>query len=125
MKFGKEPHSQRCEGVRTPWGAADTETVFTPDIALYLTPSHGGIKVSDTLNGLVPQSMRRNDGWYEEDCNWAIVVVAFPRLFSLSRLKAAVKTMQFWHGDTYREWRATTRTKNQSRLFPEQAGNKS
>jgi len=36
------------------------------------TAGHGGIKLDAARNRKVPGPVRSRDGWYEEDCDWAI-----------------------------------------------------
>lgn len=67
----------------TPWGTSDAEYDYAPNklVVFYTTPSHGGFKVQSPLNEMIPANVRSNDGWYEEDCEWAIVAYTFPSLF--------------------------------------------
>ena len=85
--------------VKTPWGLADTVVtlgeVAEPDSLTYqvlsvATPSHGGIYVPRELLHHIPENRRayakrwsQSECWYEEDCAWAAVCLAFPQLFPL------------------------------------------
>lgn len=60
----------------SPWGRVQSETVYGPGIVSVSTASHGGVKLDRERNALVPVKHRAGDGWYEEDCDWAIAVVA-------------------------------------------------
>jgi hypothetical protein len=74
----------------TPWGKADHKKVYARGITFYSTPGHGGFKLSATLNAQVPQTLKDttwgglgHKGWYEEDCDWAIVALVFPQVFTI------------------------------------------
>jgi hypothetical protein len=60
-------------GMRTPWGKADSVEMVVPGVYVVSTPSHGGIKLDRFVNHLVPAGCRTKGGWYEEDCEVAIV----------------------------------------------------
>ncbi len=81
----------------TPWGAAQTTQHITRGIVSYSTASHGGYHVSKTLNQQIPDYFRDTEGWYEEDCDWAIVVLFFPAHFEPKHYVAAVQSLQQWH----------------------------
>jgi len=71
----------------TPWGYADYEEVIAPGITSYGTPSHGGIHLSLSRYRQLTPELRRfktfaGGRWYEEDCDWSIVVIGFPQFFS-------------------------------------------
>lgn len=84
-------------GTSTPWGTSDSSKRITPGITFYSTPSHGGFKVCPTLNAAMPDHLRRADGWYEEDCDWCLVVVAYPRHFPETERESADHTLKNWH----------------------------
>jgi len=65
------------EGMRTPWGKADSAEMLCYGIGTVGTPSHGGIKLDRKHNSLIPEYMRQDGGWYEEDCDWAIPFCVF------------------------------------------------
>lgn len=79
----------------TPWGTADTQTAYAAGITFFSTPSYGGFYVAPTTRNAMPEPYRshptfcRKPGWYEEDCDWAVVALAFPQLFSQDELDAA------------------------------------
>jgi hypothetical protein len=81
--------------VATPWGMADFATELAPGIVSYSTPSHGGIKLSaQRLAELKPELRAHKpfcgqDGWYEEDCDWAIVAMQWPELFNAENIETA------------------------------------
>jgi hypothetical protein len=98
----------------TPWGTPDHVEEYVPGIAWYSTPSHGGFKLDRQHNAQVPDYMRRAGGWYEEDCDWAIVATVFPNAF-LTHDKDPAKTFQRardtlrnWHPDAYERFYSVT-----------------
>lgn len=87
-------------GTVTPWGMSDHVTRYARGINFYDTPSHGGYKVSAKLNASMPEPLRNADGWYEEDCEWCKVVLAFPQYFPFKDW-AAEKTLRNWFPDKW------------------------
>jgi hypothetical protein len=85
----------------TPWGTADHSDKVARGIVFYGTPSHGGYHLSPTRNTLVHEAWRDKGGWYEEDCDWAIVVLTFPECFKASTIEHATATAKAWHPDAY------------------------
>ena len=74
---------------KTPWGDG-SGYVIAPGITLLSTDSHGGIHVSDARLAEMPDTIRNLDpfagsGWYEEDCDWALVAMASTLAISGSR----------------------------------------
>ena len=70
--------------MQTPWGNSEDEFAYAPNhlVVYYTTESHGGFKVQPVLNAMIPAIVRNDNGWYEEDCEWAIVCYTFPSLFA-------------------------------------------
>lgn len=62
----------------SPWGEVQWQYEGTPGIAIVETDSHGGIKLSDERNAMVPRAVRKRSGWYEEDCEVYAVSYTFP-----------------------------------------------
>ena len=83
-------------GTSTPWGRAQGSKRLAYGIVLYYTAGHGGIHVSPTVLATMPAHLRNADGWYEEDCEVAKVVLAFPALFTEEQRASAQRTY-----DTY------------------------
>lgn len=108
----------------TPWGLSQSKKTITRGINCYSTAGHGGYKVSDKLNQQIPAYMRNADGWYEEDCEWAIVVIVFSNLFSPEDYIHAEKTLRNTFPDAYEKFFNITLEPGQShskdeRLFYE------
>jgi hypothetical protein len=99
---------------QTPWGKADHVSKVTRGIIFYGTPSHGGYHVSKTLNARVDPAWRNALGWYEEDCDWAIVVLTFPEYFPSQTIEQAHYSGRNWHPDAYEKVMGVT-------LLPEES----
>lgn len=67
---------------RPAWGAVNEVYPVATGITEVSCAGHGGIKLSPERNRLVPKELRRPGGWYEEDCEYKIVVATFPREFT-------------------------------------------
>ncbi|MCP1674309.1 hypothetical protein J2T57_001411 [Natronocella acetinitrilica] len=71
--------------MRTPWGKAQTVRAIADGIRVVSTASHGGMKLDAARNRLIPEALRRASGWYEEDCEAAIVVAHFAPEFAAAQ----------------------------------------
>lgn len=114
------PREQFTSRVDTPWGAADHCTIFGQHLRFYSTASHGGFRVDSFANDRMPDHLRRDDGWYEEDCEACKVVLAFPALFSRREAREAQRTYDAWctpaararHEAEMAEWQMRVRAEN-------------
>jgi hypothetical protein len=90
----------------TPWGLSHSATDVAGDgsVVWYTTPGHGGFKLDAAANSKVPAALRLKDGWYEEDCEAARVIVSFPELFSADRCSAAVEALREYAPDSFTAW---------------------
>ncbi len=68
--------------VATPWGLSQHALRYADGIVAHSTASHGGFALSTERNLLVTSALRAADGFYEEDCAWVAVVIAYPDLFT-------------------------------------------
>ena len=101
--------NRRQPGAHTPWGVADTRTTVAPGIVCYTTPSHGGYHVDAAQVAAMPEALRAcglSDGvgggrWYEEDCDWSAVCLAFPHLFPADLLPVARSILRNYNPDAY------------------------
>lgn len=66
----------------TPWGGSQMATIYVEGIVSHSTSGHGGFHLSPDRNRRVDASVRGEGGWYEEDCEWAIVALTFPDVFT-------------------------------------------
>jgi hypothetical protein len=81
----------------TPWGAAQQTKQVAHGITRIDTASHGGYHLSAERLATMPEQLRRIEpfagtGWYEEDCDWSIVALAFPQHFDDFAVLGAVET---------------------------------
>ena len=84
----------------TPWGTSDTRTPIGSGIVRVETPSHGGYYVPRAVLDRIPATHQAyaarwsgSPQWYEEDCAWACVAVAFPEHFPADALSNARETI--------------------------------
>lgn len=77
----------------TPWGASQAATAYLEGIVAHSTAGHGGIKLTAERNARVVPALRISSGWYEEDCEWAIVAFTFPEIFTAFERKCADRTI--------------------------------
>lgn len=89
----------------TPWGPADHVRTIAEGITRYYTASHGGFGLSAERVAQMPEKYRSiktwaGDGWYEEDCDSALVVLSFPEYFDEENREIAEITFQRFHAQT-------------------------
>jgi len=90
--------------VSTPWGQADYHKHYIDGIDWYSTPSHGGFRLSnERLKAMHPALQQVFNPYYpnyfEEDCDWAKVAIAYPSLFDGKDYTAALMTIKScWPG---------------------------
>ena len=66
----------------TPWGGSQMAVIYAEGVVSHSTAGHGGFHLSADRNAKVHLLLRKETPWYEEDCEWAIVVISFPELFT-------------------------------------------
>jgi hypothetical protein len=93
----------------TPWGTPDRVEQVAEGIVFVSTMSHGGFYLSADRNAKVSLAWRRGsfngramDGWYEEDSDYALVVLSFPELFDERQKGEAKRTFDYSHKDKLR-----------------------
>ena len=92
---------QHIGACNTPWGKPDFATEYASGIVFYSTPGHGGFWVNPERRAMMSEPYRSHPpfcgqaGWYEEDCDWAVVALAFPQFFTESELSDA-RCMWAW-----------------------------
>lgn len=64
-------------GDTSPWGTITDIDYGGDGIRLVSTASHGGTWVPPELNRLIPEPLRKRNGWYEEDCEARIPAFFF------------------------------------------------
>lgn len=87
--------------LQTPWGVAQWIEEKALGIMQVSTAGHGGYKLDRQRNAQVHQAWRRKGGWYEEDCEWAIVVFTFRALYTEDQVNLAIDALKNWFPDAY------------------------
>jgi hypothetical protein len=82
----------------SPWGAIQDAHQELPGIWWVSTASHGGFIVSPERRSAMPTVMREFQTFaggnsYEEDGDWAIVILAYAAEFRVEQIQAAVRTI--------------------------------
>lgn len=102
------------EGAQTPWGTAQTVETLAEGITLVTTAGHGGIHLSAERYEEMHPALRKVDArycppnWYEEDCEAALVVLAFPDLPCFKgREDVARRVVQDYYPERYAAWEAS------------------
>lgn len=85
----------------TPWGSSQLATIYGPGVVAHSTAGHGGFHLSADRNRLVELALRKDSPWYEEDCEWAIVALTFPDLFTAYERKCADETIRHSWPETW------------------------
>jgi len=78
----------------TPWGDSQYTKIVAPGIIEYSTASHGGRHLSASRRLAMPKQFAgfqpfAGAGWFEEDCDTAVVMLAFPKDFTAAEAKHA------------------------------------
>jgi hypothetical protein len=85
----------------SPWGAVEHVTQLAEGIWQIDTASHGGIFLSDQRMAEMPVERRETKyskgGWFEEDCDWALVAVTFPDAFKDEHVEIAREIVRNFH----------------------------
>lgn len=85
----------------SPWGTIDHVQKLASGMFQVSTAGHGGIKLSRSRNSEMPEGARRKGGWYEEDCEWALVVLQFPEEFEVEIRESAARTAKEYDPEGY------------------------
>jgi len=56
----------------------------------------------------MPDALKRDGGWYEEDCDYSRVIIAFPEYFTQKDIDSAYKTLATWFPDAYEAYTGIT-----------------
>jgi hypothetical protein len=96
---------ERLDGsVGTPWGPSQSATRYAEGVVCYDTASHGGFYLDEERNGALHAALRYDDGWYEEDCDWARVAVGYPDLFTDREQEMAERTLRDWAPEAWEDY---------------------
>lgn len=98
----------------TPWGISDASEKVAFGIMYYVTPGHGGYHLSQGRLKQMPRELLVSDnpyfqrlienGWFEEDCEWARVALAFPQFFSADVVEHAHELGRLYFPSAYSVW---------------------
>ena len=83
----------------SPWGKVQSVVDVAEGIEFVSTSSHGGYKLSEERLAALPERFKGlnkfgGGRFFEEDCEWAIVALAFPEAFSSEAANAARLTAE-------------------------------
>lgn len=87
----------------TPWGKADMMVEYSDEVTFFATPSHGGFRVKGASLERIPSEYRETKysqgwhGWFEEDCDWAIVAWYIPEIFDAEARDHARYSLQHYN----------------------------
>lgn len=84
----------------TPWGISQDRTPVAPGIEFHSTASHGGYALSPERQAELPEWAPKRT-WYEEDCEWAFVAIAFPQFFPERAIPVAWKVLERFYPAAY------------------------
>lgn len=102
----------------TIWGEPIQADQVLPGIWLVTTPSHGGLVLSDQRQEEMPEALKLDERFYEEDCDWSLVYVAFETEFDASDKSCTPGFLQLAH-DTAKCWHPDRMTKHTGEAVPE------
>ena len=90
----------------TPWGMSQSAEDIGGGIISYSTAGHGGLFVPTPLLAEMPDALRCNcyaggNWWFEEDCEWALVALAYPQYFTAEQMGYAIDTIRAFKTGTY------------------------
>ena len=94
--------------VHTLWDTPDMATQRLPGVWWVTTPSHGGFVLSDERQAAMPEALRLDSIYYEQDVNWSLVVIGFEAEFAKVKDQnfdierdLAHQTARHWHPSRY------------------------
>lgn len=91
------------KNARCPWGAAQTRRTIAEGITFVTTAGHGGYILSKERYEEMPEHLKAcsftGDQFFEEDCSWCGVVLAFPQFFDSSTQEIAKRTYAAYYTD--------------------------
>lgn len=95
--------SDVAEPQSSPWGAVQHANHLAAGIWSVDTASHGGIFLSPERLAAMPENYRTKSfaggAWFEEDCDWALVVDTFPEAFKPEHVALAKDLIGKFHPD--------------------------
>ena len=124
--MSKYPPIPRPE--ETPWGDPQLANQVLPGIWTVSTATHGGLVLSDQRQADMPDALQLTDRYYEEDCDWALVYVAYADEFLRASLRCGPDFIQLardtttcWHPDRMAKHTGQSNPENQSHVLKTRA----
>lgn len=112
-----KPDGRKTPPKKSPWGSVSGRDKMAEGIFWVDTPSHGGFWISQERLARVPEPFRDTPyspgPWFEEDEDFAIVVLTFPDEFKAEDVKSARATA--WHAEFKKHARKMARKKKKSK----------
>jgi hypothetical protein len=96
--------------MNTPWGIAQTQDKVAEGIIFVTTASHGGFCISPEVHAKMPKAYqstfahapnRDKNFWYEEDCDYAKVILSFPDMFMAKEVEVAKKMIEQYFPESH------------------------
>lgn len=98
MRTAREPRFE--SGCPCPWGEVQQWSFVAEGIVHVTTAGHGGFLVTRALYDKMPEHLRlcsfTDNQWFEEDCAWCAVVLAFPEHFDARVVRGAQECYDRW-----------------------------
>jgi hypothetical protein len=113
------PRPETGMRVSTSWGTSQQSYRYADGILCHSTASHGGFHLSDECNAQVHAMLRNDDGWYEEDAEWAKVAFTFPALFTAYERNHANQSLRNDYPDVWEHLHGVTLQPGESRTKDE------
>ena len=89
---------------RSPWGRIQNVNRMANGISWISTAGHGGFRLSKTRYEKMPPHLRAcsftGNQFFEEDCSWCAVVMAFPQAFNADQILSAAMTYHKYYAKT-------------------------
>lgn len=106
---GYSPKWRRAlEDAATPWGQICDQEEIAAGVKKVATACHGGIVLSRPRQEAMPAHLRLEDRFYEEDDDWALVILAFPDV-APDRLVWALASVDVYRSNSVpRVWTCNT-----------------
>lgn len=102
----------------TPWGPSQESRQIAPGITFHSTAGHGGIHLDRqhqaAFRKLFPEFKPfAGAPWYEEDCDYAVIVLAFPEHFRHESIRNAIQSVRcsanYRESGNYAGWQSVIR----------------
>jgi len=86
---------------RSPWGTVQQQYPLAEGIVRVHTAGHGGLVLSDDRLKAMPSKFKLNvygkGRYFEEDCEAALVILAFPSDFTAEQYQEALTTAKHFY----------------------------